>query len=882
MQEITNNIKRHCGLNPQSPVNNKEIAGQARNDGNGGEDNKKEKKIVKKIALISCAVVLFFFAVAVVFAFVFEKKIAEVVLNQLYKQTTAEIKHKDISFSLIRKFPMASLQINHLEVNESDVQADMIFLQFSILDMFRENYTIRKIRIENANLHLIVDKDGKNNWDIFVTDTSQTKPVAVELKAIQLRNVDVHFEHHRQKLEVKTHIDNLSAKGNFYNRVFTTNLTTELKIKYIQSDTTKYLVDKSVKLRTELEIDAEKNIYQIQNGAVEFERIKCNAQAKLQQKAENYDLDAKIKFDNVDVVKILKEMPPSVQQKINRYKPAASLSGNISVNSSFGKNYKLSIGGDFACKNGSIQNTENDISISNTSLKGSFSTQFPRPIPQTKIHIEAFSANLNKGTIEGRFSLENFESPSLDLNLKADIKLEDWQQFFPKNYLYKTAGQAVIDLSFANHFSQTDHLAARDFANANMSGKVVFTDAFLQMKEDENPYENLSGEVTLNDNILYANNLAGELKGNSFELNGSIENLIPYLLNDNENLKITANILLPYLDLDKLLAQKSSSAQKQKQPDKKELVLPNQIDFNLAFKAKQIKYQHFEAQNAAGNLVWSKKTLTMNGLQLNSCGGKIHADGSLYAKSNKTFALKCKAQIHQADMQKTFYAFGNFGQNQLTDKHIRGIADCDVQFSAILENNMKLIPHSIVSQIAVKINNGQLLDFKPMESLSKFLSLSELQNIRFETLENQLTIENSTIYIPAMDIKNNAINLTISGKQNFDGDIDYHLKMLLKEILSKKIKAQKQNTEDFGEIIDDNTGNTYLHLTATGNISNPKFKWDAKSTQKGIKEQFSTQKQEIQTNRQTVNPEKEKQKSEDKELNNSQKKQKEIEIDEDW
>ena len=849
------------------------------------EKSCKNKKIIKKIALIGGAVFLILFSAAVVLAFVFENKIAEVVLNQVYKNTNTEIKHKDISFSLLRKFPMASLQVNDITVGSGHVptllRADMIFLQFSILDVFRENYTIRKIEVKNASLHLIIDKDGKNNWDIFVSDTSQTKPVSIELQAIQFRNVEVQFEHQREKLDVKTHFNHLTAKGNFSNRIFTTQLTTELKINYIQSDTVKYLVDKSVKLRTELRIDTEENKYQILDGTIDFEHIKFHANAKLQEKEKDYALDAKIRFENADVVKILKELPQNLQEKINRYKPAASLSGNIAISASFGNKYTMSIGGDFACKNGSIQNMDNDIKFTNTSFKGNFSTQFPKPTSQIKINISAFSTNLNKGSIEGRITLDNFEKPSVDLELKANIKLEDWQNFFPKNYLYKTEGQAIIDLSFANQFSKTQNFTARDFANANIKGKVVFTNAFLQMKEDENPYENLSGEVVLNDKVLYANHLKGKLKGNSFELNGHIENLLPYILSEREILKIDAEIQLPYLDLDKLLAQ-SSSSKNQKESDNKELTLPNTIDFNLFFKAKQIKYQNFEAQNATGNAVWAKKTLTVKDLQLNACQGKIHANGSIYANDNKTFSVKCKAQIQQADIEKMFYAFNNFGQNALTDKNIRGTANCDIQFSAILGSNMKLFPQSVVSQIAININNGQLLNFKPMESLSKFVELSELQNIRFETLENQISIENSTIYIPAMDIKNNAINLTISGKQTFDGDMDYQLKMLLKEVLSKKMKAKKRNAEDFGDVVDDNTGNIYLHLTATGNINNPKFKWDAKSAQKGFREQLSTQKQEIESIRQTVNPEREKQKSEDKELNNSQKKQKEIEIDEDW
>jgi len=845
----------------------------------------KEWKMGKKIVLFACIIVLFTVITAVIVAFVFEDKIAERVLNQLYKNTNVEIKHKDISFSLIRKFPLASLQVNNLNVGTMPapplLNADMIFLQFSILDVFRDNYTIRKVAVKNASLHLIIDENGKNNWDIFVSDTTRTQQVNVELKAVQFRNVDVQFEHRQQKLDIAAHLNHLSAKGNFNNHVFSTNLSTDLKIKHIQSDTKNYLVNKSVKLRSELYIDIKENNYKIQNGVFEFEGIKFTTQAMLQQKSKDYVLDAKIGFENADVVKIFKEMPHSIQEKINRYKPAASLSGNAVVQASFGKKYDFAIKGDFACKNGSVQNRENDISFSNMSFKGNFSTRLPHSLSQTNIHVTGFSANLNKGSIEGNFSIRNLESPAIDLSLKANIKLEDWQSFFPKNYLHRTHGQAVIDLTFANHFSRNQHLNAQDFANANIKGKVVFANAFLQMKEDENVYENLSGEITLNDKILYANHLKGEFKGNSFELNGTIENLLPYVLTENERLKINATIALPSLNLDKLLT-KTSSDKKQQDTDKKELTLPNQIDFTFSFKAKQVKYQNFAAENATGTAVWEKKTLTVSGLQLNSCGGKFNANGSLYANPNKTFSLKCNAQIQQADMQKTFCAFGNFGQNVLTDKNIRGAAHCNVQFSAILENNMTLLPHSIVSQVAVNINNGQLLNFKPMESLSKFVELSELQNIRFETLENQITIENSTIHIPAMDIKNNALNLTISGKQTFDGNIDYQLKMLLKEVLSKKMKAKKRNTEDFGDIVDDNTGNTYLHITATGNISNPKFKWDRKSSQKGIQQQISTQKQEIETLRQTANPEKEKQKAEDKELNNSKKKQKEIEIDADW
>jgi hypothetical protein len=182
--------------------------------------------------------------------------------------------------------------------------------------------------------------------------------------------------------------------------------------------------------------------------------------------------------------------------------------------------------------------------------------------------------------------------------------------------------------------------------------------------------------------------------------------------------------------------------------------------------------------------------------------------------------------------------------------------------------------------IDIKIKNGELNNFSTLESLSKYVELNELRNIKFATLENRINIEKSTINIPDMEIKNNALNLSLWGMHTFSGDIDYHIKLLLKDVLAKKAKNRQKN-EDFGEVIDDNTGKTYLHLLATGNVDNPKFRWDSQSARKGFQQQFFDQKRQIQDVKERNNassPPVEK----EKDLNNSTKKQKEIEIGDDW
>jgi hypothetical protein len=508
---------------------------------------------------------------------------------------------------------------------------------------------------------------------------------------------------------------------------------------------------------------------------------------------------------------------------------------------------------------------------------------FPNPLPSMKVIIDGFSAKLNQGNIFGHLEVENFVQPFVNAELNGKLNMEDLHNFLPINYFHKTAGNASIDIIFQNKFMQLEKITAQDFKNSTIQGNILFTNALLQIHEGETMLENLSGNLRFDNQIVNTDKLKGKLKGISFELSGKIENVLPYILDNSSRLQITANLYLPDFDMDKLFAKEIKTSKKtSKEQPEQELFFPSNIDFDFAFKADNIFYQQFKAQNAVGKAIFLGNVLQLENLQINTCDGKILAKATVNQQFNNQFLIKCEAKLSNINIQKLFFAFNNFGQKNLTEKNIRGIANSNVSFSTLIQKNITIIPQSIVSVVDIQIKNGELLNFLPLESLSKFVELDELQNVKFATLENQINIEKSTISIPTIEIKNNALNLSLQGKHTFWGDIDYRIKLLLQDVLAKKTKNKKQG-EDFGEVIDDNTGKTYLHLLATGNIDNPKFKWDSQSARKGFQQQFSDQKQQIQGIRErkdsTSSPtEKEK----TKDLNNSTKKRKEIEVGADW
>ena len=79
------------------------------------------------------------------------------------------------------------------------------------------------------------------------------------------------------------------------------------------------------------------------------------------------------------------------------------------------------------------------------------------------------------------------------------------------------------------------------------------------------------------------------------------------------------------------------------------------------------------------------------------------------------------------------------------------------------------------------IEEGELIDFEPLENLSSFVSIDDLKHVKFSTLENTIEIEDEVLTIPAMEIKSSALSVFLSGTHTFTQEIDYRIKLLLSD-----------------------------------------------------------------------------------------------------
>jgi hypothetical protein len=262
------------------------------------------------------------------------------------------------------------------------------------------------------------------------------------------------------------------------------------------------------------------------------------------------------------------------------------------------------------------------------------------------------------------------------------------------------------------------------------------------------------------------------------------------------------------------------------------LYIPSDIDLQLQATIEEFNYRKFNAKNVSGFLILKEKKLFAEGLTFESCGGTADISGSVNTTDPDHIITQAYGSFKKINISTLFTQFENFSQHTLEDKHLKGTATANIAYSGSFDRDLKMKMNTLFVNSPIEIQNGELIAFKPLEGLSKFIHVEELQHIRFSTLTNTIEIKDKAVYIPKMVIQSSALNLEIGGVHYFDNRIEYYFNVFLKDLIAAKWKKKKKEDE-FGEIIEEE-GGARIYLKMVGTMDNYKITVD----RKGVKEKF--------------------------------------------
>lgn len=804
-------------------------------------------KWIRNGIIISVSLFVLTICGASAFVYYYEDEITKYALEQLSKDLNTEVTIQAVDLTLIKTFPDVSLIFNDVKAKDATkkynrgtlLKASKIFLAFDFWDIFYGKYNIRKIRFDNGSINIKIYPDGSNNYQIL-KPTKDTLPSKINfsLKKVILNEVKISYSDYPSDVKVSSFAHNMIFKGRFTEKQYAMYVDANLDVKEIRVTKNNYFKKEDVDLQFELNVTDNKK-FEFQKSEIAFADQIFLVSGHIENEEKDNYVDLNIKGSDLNINKLINQIPDGILEDVKALNGEGEMYFDANIKGHLKNAPKISA--NFGIRNGSIENSSNNIKLSGVNLQGSFSNGINRNSSTTILDLKQFKATLNYGQISGSLSIQNFLQPKINLKGNADFNLADLHQLIQIDTIESITGKMKLNVNYDGQLASFSSFTKDDFMKSICDGTINIENSAVKIKKNNIPLNNINGKFDFNNNDLAIQNLSFAAGKSDFNMSGNIKNFIPFLLIPDQALQITADVKSNKIDMDELLtaqnASKSSSTYK--------FAIPHNIDLNLDFATSRFTFENFDANSVSANVVVSAQKCLVKDLSLNAMNGNISLNGTIDATNPNAIVITSDAKFNKVDIKKMFYQFNNFGLTSIQEKNLKGILTADAQFRSVW--NQALDPDLDKLQLScnISIDQGELNNFAPLKGLSKFVKAEELENVKFASLKNTIEIKNRTITIPKMDISSSALNLKMSGTHTFDNKIDYRIELLLSDILWNKMKRAKKENEEFGVIEDDGLGKTKLFMRIYGTVDNPQYSYDRIGVKEKIKEDLKTEKQNL-------------------------------------
>ena len=806
-------------------------------------------KILKKV--VFAFLILFVLAAAGIAgaAYFYGDEIKVLVVENLNKNLKTEVKVSQLDFSVFQDFPKASVVFSDVVIyavnakNDTLLSAKKLRAKFNLLDLYREQYNLIGLGIEDGKCQMLVDNSGKPNYIFWNQTDSSSNTVAVQLNNVSLANMEYTYVDYSKSIGVHFLIEKAQFNGNFKEEIFDLDLKTTLKRANIQVGELTVLEDRTLFLTVKGNVDQTSEQLNFVSSNIGVDGMNLNLNGSF-----NYDeesrIDVQMNSENADLEKAIALLPASIRSKLSRFeiygssRLAGSINGVISAISAPFYDF------DFSIENGSFNDKESDIKFRNTTLSGNITNGAERSLNTTKLGLENFETTTAEGSINGKLTILNFKKPVYEYVGRINLDLRETLELFKVEEITKPKGKLVASLNVKGELAEVGEYSLNDWKRSKIEGELTLDHLEFGFKSRPQFISSLSGKLSFNNNSLDISELTGNIDQTQLLAKGKFNNLIAFLLDDKEPLFVDASISSKYIHLGELLA--ANPSEKQGNDDENYgLDISPRITVYISLLADELEFNRFKLKNLKGDLIVKNERIDARGISFASQEGKVNGDLFIRQKDDK-FVLITKAQFEEVDIKQVFESFNNFGQDNIKAEHLEGIANIDLNYTSWMSKKFEIELHTIQSEIDFTIENGELNNYKPLEALSKFVELEELKEIKFNRLQNSILVKDREIIIPRFEILSSALNLSIAGIHTFDNDIDYHITLLMSELLGRK--AKKPKADEFGYVESDGLQKqSKLYLKMTGNIDDIKVTYDSKGLKDNIKSKLTREKTTVKS-----------------------------------
>lgn len=779
-------------------------------------------RTLSRYLVYTITALLLFVALLATYVYTHEDEIKQQIIGNLNQRLNSPVQvNGPIYVSWFEDFPSVTLSFPNLQIEAVEnaqpagyalLEAGRLSLSFSLLDLYRGQYQLSQLTITDAAIDLRFDEKGEPNYYIWKSDSSTSGNTQFAIQKLVLRRVKLLYRNASENQLLSAQLTDADFKGNFSERRFQLQAKAALEGGSLQLDGRQFLKNQPLQLNLAMEVDLDAQTIRFPDSELRLNRERIRLSG-FHRWAEPLETDLQFSAEKFRAAQLLA-----------LYDASTPILGKLSVDGELQLQGRWQYSKGQPSLNLKASLVDARLSYPDYDLKFTGGTQIAAQYTRAQgldLQLTQIRLNQNNNKLQGSLRYRQ-QGNLLSGQLAGSVQLEDYRKLLRDFDISEAAGTAS--------FNQTFKLKPGETTPVTFGGTLSLNNAQLQY----GTYKLRQLQLTANINEGGKPDLQLDLQSlqlDSVQINGQMQIGNYPALYDTKAGKVR---IAGKLTADRWRWSTEASTAGEAAP------LPDAVlDVDLSV-AKLFWYDYqFNQVNA--HLQGEASNLRINLKQASLAGGTVR--GPLHWQEISTgYRLQGSLQGRNLGVSRLFSEFNDFGQQFLTHKHLSGKLDASASILLYFDKNFDLLPNQMEVLADLDIRDGALINFEPINALSRFVDANELRNLKFQRLTNHIEIVGGKISIPEMDVNSNAARLSIAGEHMLDNSYKYFIQVSLSDLWqkrSKKISFDPNLAENRPD------GGVKLYLTLEGKDSDFTIRYNKLEVRDQLRQQAKEVRKDI-------------------------------------
>jgi AsmA protein len=455
--------------------------------------------------------------------------------------------YKDSVDDLICEFEHIHLSVNLFDLLDGNL---------NVSDVTLESGKVRILTYPDSSINLLIavgsNKAGKPDSTLVVekVDTSTTTPELEKFLAVEnltIEDITVAFENRLVDRKSSFHIDNLSASFSHKATRSELDLTTDVTLVYYQTEGTILVEHKSVQLAADLVYHGKDKLLDVASSHLIFEGARFDMAGSVGLKdAGTMDLDVRLTDKGFSLLTLVFRDEVIYQNRTELLEGDFYCEANV-IGNTFDETPFI----DLTCgvKNVNLQMPEVGKSIRDLKFDAFVTTGHKKDFSEAQLRLNHFSARLPGGETRGRFTLENFRRPYINLDWYLKTELSGLNDVFKTDIVDSLGGMLTIDAEIEG---EVDVKKGR-FLGDKYKSNLVFNDVSIVFP-DVISLENINGRMKRDNRDLRLEDFRVTTGKTDVTIDGTMKNILFLPLGIESDISADLKIVSDVFDLPEVFA----------------------------------------------------------------------------------------------------------------------------------------------------------------------------------------------------------------------------------------------------------------------------------------------------------------------------------------